>query len=503
MAKRVAQQRRGLLYGMIAAIFIAVILAVFLVLTINTGKTVMQAVDPTATDSETVQASIRDSLRELEDLGILPAGESVSLTAAIDRLIERNQQYEANIGTLAYLIRAKGNEGLRGEALHSLVRMINDAARAEGTGVLDQAEESLQVVPTLGIDLPRPDTATPDEYANQGEPTPESLAYAIDRLGVHVRGLADAYKQRLDRIAELEQETRSLNDQIQAARTKFDQDVAQVTQAKDAQIADLQRLLTEARNLTDQVRKEYEDAREAHNKSLNEFKAEKQELVNQLIDKDSVIKELADRIQRAQARLFEPDGEIARLDPGEQTGYIDLGRGNGVFNGLTFSVYDPVELGREVPKKKATIRLTNVMANSSEFYITDLVSRSNPIVEGDIITNPSFDQERPFHFTLVGRFDLNDDGIEDTDWVKSQIRKFGGTVRETVTPQTDYLVTGEDPMNFAPMGTGPQTDVVREKLRKEQIAYGEATDMASRLHIPVLNQNRFMSLIGMTQDQVP
>ena len=69
--------------------------------------------------------------------------------------------------------------------------------------------------------------------------------------------------------------------------------------------------------------------------------------------------------------------------------------------------------------------------------------------------------------------------------------------------EADYLVTGDDPMNWAPTQAtstpSPQQQILLDSLKKQQEAFGEATDLAQRLHIPELNLNRFLSLMGFPQ----
>jgi len=483
MAKRVAAQRRGLLYGMIAAIFVAVIVAVFLIIQINENQNLRKLFDPKVVDTEGVQAELRDRQADLESIGVLPAGESMGLNDAIQRLVARSNQYKQAVGKLVYGIAAQPLPNVEGDALFNYARDIERRIMEE---TLPAAVAALKKAPQANVQ---------GTEAQQ----PDCLTAAIRQLAGHVDALVADYKAKVDIIAQLQKDKLALEEQRETAKKDLDDAFKDLAKKKDDQIASLQKQNAEALEQVDKVTKEYEDARKAHNQYVNTVKEEKQKLVNQIIEKDAEIRILAVKIQRALAREFEPDGKILALEPGEDTGYINLGKGDGVFNGLTFSVFDPSELGKSPPRPKAAIRLTNVMDNASEFFITKLLRKNNPVVEGDIITNPAFDLERPFHFAIVGRFDINGDGVEDTDWVKSQIRRFGGKVQNTVTVETDYLVTGQEPMGTAGSGTGPATpqdEIRRKKIEQEQKEFGEATDMAARLHIPVLNQNRFLSLLG-------
>ena len=55
----------------------------------------------------------------------------------------------------------------------------------------------------------------------------------------------------------------------------------------------------------------------------------------------------------------------------------------------------------------------------------------------------------------------------------------------------------DGPLSAAPsVIASPQTDVRSKQLQQAQVEMGDATEFARRYWIPVLNQNRFLSLIG-------
>lgn len=483
MAKRVAAQRRGLLYGMIAAIFVAVLMAVFLFITINKveefKKIVISPTDPTrAVDTEGLQAKLKAKIASLQDQGVLPSDGAMSLLEAIDELEKWNKAYHDAVGKLTYAVSAESSSGVVGEALLTQAKRVQgDAMRA-----MQAAVDALAVAPMAGV-------------AGTETRQPESLKQAINEMKIHIEALVAGYKAKVAKIESLESDVAAAKqngvNEVAALKEAFDQAKA----AKDTQIGDLQKQVAEALAQTDKVRQEYEDARKAHNADIASYKGQIQDKVNEIIALDGRLAELSQRIKRALGREFEPDGVVITLKPGETTGYINRGSAHSVFNGLTFSVFDRRELGKATPASKGSIRLTKVMEYSSEFVIVGH-SPSNPIVEGDIITNPAYDLKRPFHFALVGKFDLGNDRVEDSSHIKQLIEDFGGKVQKRISVETDYLVVGDDPMNWAPKGSGPQVQIILKQLQREQKAMGMATDTARRLHIPVLNLNRFMSLMG-------
>jgi len=475
MAKRVAAQRRGLLYGMIAAIAVAAIMTGLFINSMLDLQKLYLAIDPAAKDMQTANASVEKIRRELRDKGVLPEGQSISLASALTALSDMSKEHRDAADRLAFTIKGKGLESVTGKRLKTEAENLDLAMKTlrETTAL-----EALQKAPQAGIEgLPQPQA-------------PTNLVAAIDELATHVKALNEAYKKKDDRVKSLEALNQTQEEKLKTLQTTLQANFDKARADADASLKQLSDKVKEVQAQADQIQNEYNAAADAHSKAVKDLKEQIQKLVNEKGLLNNEIKELVKRLARVEPREFEPDGRVIRLEPGQQTGYVNLGKGDGVFNGLTFSVLDPTELGKAVPNPKGHIRLTNVMAESSEFYIQDNLPTS-PIVEGDIITNPAFDRQRPFHFTVVGVLDVNGDGSDDTGLVKDLIRRFGGTVDDKVSVETDYLVAGKDPLSAAPGGSALSKSVEAEGIR-----FGEANDLAMRLHIPVLTQNRFLSLVG-------
>jgi BRCT domain type II-containing protein len=109
-----------------------------------------------------------------------------------------------------------------------------------------------------------------------------------------------------------------------------------------------------------------------------------------------------------------------------------------------------------------------------------------------------YDRERRLRFVLVGKMDINGDGIDDTEQLKALIQEFGGKVDPALTVQTDYLVVGEEPtVPSAPAAAdSPMVKQMYDEARKRFIEYTEARARAENFSIPILNLNRFLGLVG-------
>jgi hypothetical protein len=468
-----------MLYGMIAAIFVAVVM---IVLTFVQAGQVQEGnqflanpQDPTKVlDTKGVQEKAREIHKEAlnKGYGDPGAGMAESLKAAM----EEADRLRASVDSLTNILEGTSASG-KG-AVETAARVA-----AKGNKARDLAREELKA--RLGI-------ADADQL---------SLDAAIPMFISLAKNLASGEQSQKEQFETKKTELTSAQTQHAEAINQKDAALAALADTNAKTIKDIEAKITEAQAQEQRARNEYEAARKAHNDDLELHKKEIQAKVDEIAKLNVRLREMADQIHRGDLRQFEADGSIIKLEPGEQTGYINLGRVHSVFNGLTFTVWSEREVGKqEAGTPKGFIRISKVMDTSSEFVIVKLNNKSDPIITGDVITNVVFDVKRPFHFAVVGRFDINSDGTDDTDMIKAKIRAFGGKVQDELTVQTDYLVVGDDPMNAAPkLGSAapsPQQALEIERLKKLQAAFGDATDTAKRLHIPVLSTNRFLSLTG-------
>ncbi len=216
------------------------------------------------------------------------------------------------------------------------------------------------------------------------------------------------------------------------------------------------------------------------------------------------------RLDTIETTVRRPDGNITSLGAGN-TVYINLGKGDQVIEGLTFEVYDKVEgvpaMGTDglreddMPIGKGSIEIVHVGAATSECRIVK-VTPGSAIAEGDVIANLVYDPNVKFNFVVFGKFDLDQNKVAtdaDTDVVKRLVTQWGGKVVDTVNADTDFVVLGKEPV--LPIFTADEL-ALPENAQKLTIAQAELDAYlkvkadARELHIPVMNQNRFLYFVG-------
>jgi hypothetical protein len=244
----------------------------------------------------------------------------------------------------------------------------------------------------------------------------------------------------------------------------------------------------------------------------------------QLKERDDAIKKLTNDFEALKARFFgqrvdtqnptirQPDGEIVRT-PSRNEVWINIGQAEGVPPGMTFEVFDknegipaqPTDPQNQndapLPVGKASIEVIQVFPTSSQCRVTR-TSYGKVIALGDPIVNLVFDKNTKFNFMVYGNFDLDQNGQPspaDTEIIKRLVTQFGGKLIDKVGVDTDFVVLGKEP-ELPVIPPEEKLDPFQQKrLADAQAAldaYLEVQKQATDLRIPVLNQNRFLYLVG-------
>jgi len=205
----------------------------------------------------------------------------------------------------------------------------------------------------------------------------------------------------------------------------------------------------------------------------------------------------------ANATAYKVDGKIILIDAQNKVVHINIGADDHVYRGLTFSVYDRHGSIPKDGKPKAQIEVFDVAKNYSAARIIS-EDRRRPILEGDVIANLIWDSDKQNTFVIAGDFDLNQDGNIDPDAydrLVALIKKWGGTVAETITVDTDYLILGKQPRTLR-KPTPEEMELDPQAMAKYQAAqtrlehYNQSKQLAEALWIPILRYERFLYFIG-------
>lgn len=353
---------------------------------------------------------------------------------------------------------------------------------------------------------------------------------AVAEAGIKVppgSSAADAVDQLAKAVREQAGENQSLSEQLAAAQQQFEKEVSQrkvVLAERDEKTTEQGKELAEALaqiaargEAGDQsVAKIQREADRALGVAQKAASAQRKLVAagNETIAKQArEIELLTQRLKKIRIDPKEPivrqaDGEIVRV-PGNDNVYINLGKGDQISPGLTFEVYDRFAgvpaLGDGadeegvLPQGKASIEVARVGANQSECRIVRLTPGQS-VIERDVIANLVYDKKVKNSFVVFGDFDLDQNRIPtpgDADVIKRLITGWGGRLQDEVNVNTDFVVLGVEPEVPASDEGDSASDIKRRDDQQKALdAYLEVRSAATKLNIPILNQNRFLYFVG-------
>ncbi len=325
---------------------------------------------------------------------------------------------------------------------------------------------------------------------------------------------------------QLEQLKRDLAAEQEAHKATAAANQAQLA-AKDEQIAQVraaaEKAIAEASTATNQSRQTVQSIEQARADERAKVQAAMDQQTTTIASLNDRVRQMEERLADLQNRLakyridpteatmMQADGEIISI-PGNGMVYINLGSGQQIVPGMTFEVYDKAtglprktdvdELGDPVlPVGKASIEVVRVGGASSEARI--IRQQTGTILQqGDLIANLVYDKNTRYTFVVYGQFDIDQNGqptSADAEVIKRLITQWGGRLANEVTVNTDFVVLGVEPElpEFTPDELRDVVNVAKlDAAQRELDAYLDVVDRARELHVPVLNQNRFLYFVG-------
>jgi hypothetical protein len=376
-----------------------------------------------------------------------------------------------------------------------------------------------------GTAVPTANTAI--QNAVKRAQTGGSTMPATANLTDTVNGLSNALTARQAEVDNLKQQLQDANKKLQASagemqamRQAMDQQLAQVRAQADAATASASSDRTSKDEQLKKISSDFDAQLKAATENINQQQVQIGDLNKQINEKNLQIAQLIGRFEGVRPNVSnqvvrQPDGKITRL-PGNNVAFIDLGSGDHVVPGMTFEVYSSAEgvpapgdraNNDNLPKGKGSVEVLRVGPNSSECRIVK-TQLGQTISEGDVIANLIYDKNHKNAFFVYGNFDLTKDGPpgpndqprpQDVEVVKRLINQWGGTVTDKITVNTDFVVLGKEPI--VPEYTREQLNdplmvAAYNKAQDELQKYENIVEQAEKLHIPILNQPRFLYMTG-------
>jgi len=294
-------------------------------------------------------------------------------------------------------------------------------------------------------------------------------------------------------IASLQEE---LNQATQAAQNLFEQYNTMVKEQGDEKDREITNMQTQMAQL-----RESEQAERQRNAELGR---DVEDFTAQVLDLRQRLAQFQPNPEMEMA-AFELDGEVTDVVQQERTAYINLGKNDHIYRGLTFTVYDRYQPfpDRETGKGIGSLEVIEIMNTISRCRIVEY-NEANPIMKNDVIANVVWSKDKKYSFCVSGDFDFNGDGFVDADGYKrivSLIEQWGGVVTSTVSVNTDFMVLGQKPLEpvLPAEGFTVSNEELMAQFQREQARVGEY-DMnfstGASLGVPIFNRDRFLHFIG-------
>ena len=419
--------------------------------------------------------------------------------------------------------------GLTGGEVTALqdVRSDKDRGFAASTKLLDVSVQRTNALTTLisGAGATDDKKAKTDAEAAMAD---VKKAAGGDAAPIKTDSLLATLTSSGEYITKLNGDVASLNDNLKTARA--DREAALAEKAKLADAADTSvktfqaeasASQTDAAGYKESTNKQLADAQAQLAAKSEELIKNNQDLTTKLNGAQQQItteKRTSDELKGLLSKLRVPtnqivsqaDGQITRA-PGNGRVFINLGKGDQIAAGMTFEVYDRLGVPNvtsqepdqdKLLKGKASIEVINAQNGISECRIVR-TSAGGTITEGDPIVNLVYDKKVKFNFYVFGKFNLDYKGEatdRDTDIVRRLISGWGANVADKLDTKTDFVILGNEPVvpNYTQDELAREPEKAYQKEQQEQALeqFNKVRNEANSLNIPILNQTRFLYMIG-------
>lgn len=269
-------------------------------------------------------------------------------------------------------------------------------------------------------------------------------------------------------IERLTNEMKSVREQETKARKDAETERDRLAKELDSARDDYKKKESDLRKEIDQLNEEKKIAQANFSKKENDLRAQltkmKDENDKLVKFKKQVFEEQTKNVEREDFESAQ--GKVVYVDQNGVIVNINLGRAQGLKTGLHFAVLPQDTLRVSEATPKAQIEIMKVYENQAQARV--ISDRKNvPVISNDLIYSPTWRPGSKVKIALVGKLDVNGDGADDRQLVKSLIEQNGGEIVEDVGPETKqlmdkmdiytrYLVVGEMPRGLETKGGDPR-----------------------------------------------
>ncbi len=353
-----------------------------------------------ATQAKQAQASIQ---RSFEDLKREAGYEKADDSAVLDQITKDRTKLNEDVNKLILKVQEVVNNynTAAGAAANPQVGQFADSATTAAQSLTSEPKRTLTSTIDRMLDL----------LGNQSQ-----LLTAVELDYQTVRKELEAVNQIAQQKIEVEINAKQTSEQEKLAElTKHEEDRRGQLKRLDDLQSQNQQYLTENNELKNQIEQLKDEWQKRYGDLLTQFRDVREQL------------ELNENV------LERADGRVTFVDYIRNEVRTTLNRRMGAREQLVFTIFDRDAPGLPTDKPKATIELIKVGENESIGKIVKQMRNYEPVRIGDQVYSPAFG-ERPQTFALIGKIDVNRDGVDDREDLKRMIRSAGGEVSYDLPP---------------------------------------------------------------------
>lgn len=398
-----SNDNQGLKIAVVVFVTLSVVLAVATYFGFSNASFYNEKMEQALKDADQAKQAQASLQRSFEDLKHEAGYEKTDDSAVLDQITKDRQKLNDEVNKLRLKVEEVVNNyrASAGGAANPQVDQFADSATTAAQSLTSEPKRTLTSTIDRMLDLLGNQsqllTAVALDYQTVRKELEAVNQIAQQKIAVEIGAKQQSEQEKLAELAKHEEDRRG-----------------QLKRLDDLQSQN-QQYLTENNELKNQIEQLKDEWQKRYGDLLTQFRDIREQL------------ELNENV------LERADGKVTFVDYNRDEVRTTLNRGMGAREQLVFTIFDRDAAGLPTDKPKATIELIKVGETESVGKIVKLMKDYEPVRIGDQVYSPAFG-ERPQTFALIGRIDVNRDGVDDREDLKRMIRSAGGEISYDLPP---------------------------------------------------------------------
>lgn len=315
-----------------------------------------------------------------------------------------------------------------------------------------------------------------------------------------------ANRSQADLVKKTNSTVKNETDARKAAEDRADQREKELEVAR----ADYKLKLDENLAKIDEIKAKQDESQRLYEAEKAKLTANIGELTKRLNEKILLNEKLNKRIRELEGEEFQmAQGTIVNTFEGGNVVWVNLGSADGLRVGVKFGIVDPGVTKLKEARPKAHLEISEVLGPSLARGKVISGNLQVPVVKNDLVYSVVWQKGRKTQFALMGKMDMNGDGLDDRETLKEMIIQGGGIVTEDLGPDgkssgrmtvdTNWLVVGE---TYKVTGT----EELDGRQREFRSKFSDMQERAKELAVSQINLDKLLTWLqgaGQTERTVP